>query len=152
MVDRLIAAANDILVGDANPNYLKGGTGRNLIIGGDGADTLVGGGGDNILIGGHTFWDTTPDALQRILHEFLQTYDTDPTTDFTIRVNNIRMGKGTLAGTGIHLQGSRGKLTQTVFDDGVKNTLTGGGGLNWFLLDRLDVYFSTNANDRHNFV
>jgi hypothetical protein len=101
------------------------------------------------VIGGHTLWDTTPAALQAILHEFLQTYDpTNAPNDFNIRVNNIRMGKGTLTGTGIHLQGSKGKLSQTVFDDGVKNTLSDGGGLTWFWLDALDIYTSTNANDR----
>ena len=42
---------NDLLVGDALSNTLRGGTGRNVIIGGGGADTLIGGGGDNILIG-----------------------------------------------------------------------------------------------------
>jgi hypothetical protein len=139
---------NDILVGDANPNVLKGGTGRNLIIGGAGADTITGGGGDNILIGGTTSWDMNPTALQDIMHEFLQTYSTDPVTDFNTRVNNIRMGKGTLTGTQFYLQGPHGKLAQTVFDDGVKNTLTHGGGLNWFWIDGADVVNSTNPNDR----
>jgi hypothetical protein len=140
---------NDILVGDANPNVLKGGTGRNLIIGGDGADTVIGGSGENIVIGGHTLWDTTPAALQAILHEFLQTYDpANAVNDFNIRINNIKKGKGTLTNTGIHLQGSKGPLTQTVFDDGVKNTLSDGGGLTWFWLDALDIYNSTNGNDR----
>jgi Ca2+-binding RTX toxin-like protein len=144
---------NDILVGDANPNVLKGGTGRNLIIGGAGADTITGGGGDNILVGGTTAWDKNPTALQGILHEFLQTYDTtDPVNDFNIRVNNIKKGKGTLTGTNVYLQGSHGKLAQTVFGDGVTDTLTGGGGLNWFWLDAADVSTSTNPNDRHDQV
>jgi Ca2+-binding RTX toxin-like protein len=140
---------NDILVGDANPNVLKGVTGRTLIIGGGGGDTITGGNGENILIGGTTLWDTNPAALQAILHEFLQTYDTaDPVNDFNIRINNIRMGKGTLTNSGYHLQGSKGKLSQTVFDDGVKNTVSDGGSLTWFWLDALDVYTSTNPNNR----
>ena len=125
------------------------GTGRNLIIGDGGPDTLTGGAGENILIGGTTLWDTNPAALQAILHEFLQTYDTiDPVNDFNIRCNNIKKGKGTLTNTGIHLQGSKGSLSQTVFDDGVKNTLSDGGGLTWFWLDALDMATITNINDR----
>jgi hypothetical protein len=81
--------------------------------------------------------------------QFLQTYDpTNAVNDFNIRINNIKKGKGTLTNTGIHLQGSKGPLTQTVFDDGVKNTLADGGGLTWFWLDTQDFYASTNGNDR----
>src|SRR5262249_37584700 len=42
---------NDLIVGDANANFLRGGTGRNIIIGGAGTDQLIGSAGsDNLLI------------------------------------------------------------------------------------------------------
>jgi Ca2+-binding RTX toxin-like protein len=114
---------NDLIVGDANPNVLRGGTGRNLIIGGGGGDQITGGGGDNLLIGGTTDYvgPSGLTALEAIMLEFVQP------TDFVTRVNNIKKGKGTLAGTGYSLSATN------VHADPSVDQIWGGGGLNWFL-------------------
>jgi Ca2+-binding RTX toxin-like protein len=63
---------NDLIVGNANPSTLKGGTGRNILIGGGGQATLDASRGtsDNILIGGRTDWDMNLAALEAIMAEW----------------------------------------------------------------------------------
>src|SRR5262249_54296965 len=75
------SVGNDILVGDANANILRGGSGRNLIIGG--------GGGDNIQIGGSTAYDGNLTALLAIMNEFSRT-----DKNFHQRLSNIMNGGG----------------------------------------------------------
>jgi hypothetical protein len=138
---------NDLIIGDAHPNVLRGGTGRNMIIGGGGGDQIYGGGGDNILIGGTTNYTGQPGltALEAILHEFLQTYDaSNPVNDFDIRVNNIKKGKGTLSGTGYFLNATN------VHADSVVDQIWGGGRLNWFFAaspTEIDGGGGAGAND-----
>jgi hypothetical protein len=114
---------NDMLVGDALPNVLIGGTGRNVIIGGGGGDMLVGGGGDNILIAGTTAYDANLTALTAIMAEWTRT-----DLSFEQRVAALN-SNGPPAGA---LNGLYELNKKTVSDDGAADTLTGGGGLNWF--------------------
>jgi hypothetical protein len=69
------SVGNDLIVGNANPSTLKGGTGRNVLIGGAGQATLDASGGtsDNILIGGRTDWDLNLAALEAIMAEWDRT-------------------------------------------------------------------------------
>jgi hypothetical protein len=142
---------NDLIIGDANPNVLRGGTGRNIIIGGGGGDQIFGG-GDNILIGGTTDYvgQAGLTALEAIKKEFLQTYDaTNPVNDFNIRVSNIKKGKGTLTGTGYFLNATN------VHADPVADQIWGGGGLNWlFAADprEIDGGNGAGANDVYTHV
>jgi hypothetical protein len=66
---------NDLIVGNANPSKLMGGTGRNILIGGADMATLDAsrGTGDNILIGGTTDWDRNLAALEAIMAEWDRT-------------------------------------------------------------------------------
>ena len=118
---------NDLIVGDANANMLVGGAGRNIIIGGGGSDTITGGGGDNILIGGTTVWDTNAAALNAIMQEW-----TDTSLAFDQRVNALR--KGIVAGGQTYALN-----TSTVMADSSPDSLIGGGGQNWFFLDKDDL-------------
>ncbi|MFO0952521.1 MAG: hypothetical protein U0835_15515 [Isosphaeraceae bacterium] len=102
---------------------LRGGLGRNVLIGSGGADRIYGGGDDNILIGGTTDFDLNAAALDLVFAEWSQD------TDFDQRVNNIRKGKGLLAGSGFFLDRT------TVHDDLATDLLTAGAGQNWYFID-----------------
>jgi uncharacterized protein (TIGR03118 family) len=107
---------NNILVGGPGNDVLTGGPGRDILIGGDGRDFLFGVGADDILIAGRTAHDTNPAALQQILTVWTST------ASYTDRVAAIRAGTGGVP-----------KLdATTVFDDGVRDDLFGGPGVDWF--------------------
>ena len=118
-------AGNDVLIGGGGNNILTGGTGddmlvggsgRDILIGGDGMDRLFGGGNDNILIGGPTAHDADPAALQQILGVWTGS------GSYATRVAAIRNGTNGVP-----------KLdATTVTDDGVRDRLYGGAGLDWF--------------------
>jgi parallel beta-helix repeat protein len=117
---------NDLLVGDASANVVVGGTGRNVIIGGGGGDTLTGGGGDNILIGGTTAYDTNRTALLAILSEWTRT-----DRNFHQRTDDLRNGTGLNGSYVLNADPTLGPVT--LFDDGLADVLTGGGGSSWFV-------------------
>jgi Ca2+-binding RTX toxin-like protein len=132
---------NDLIVGNADANVLQGGTGRNLIIGGAAADAIYGGGGDNLLIGGTTDYDTNLAALNAVMAEWTRT-----DLGFDQRVNDIRKGRGSLAGTGYHLDSS------TVHADPLTDQVWGGSGLNWFFAaspTEINGGAGPGANDRY---
>jgi Ca2+-binding RTX toxin-like protein len=94
--------------------------GRNLLIGGAGADTLQGGAGDDILIGGTTVYDGKAAALAVIMKEWTST------NSFEDRRKNLETGVVQLTKrTNTNRKG-------TVLDDGVRDSLFGGGGSDWF--------------------
>ena len=99
---------------------LTGGAGRDVLIGGAGADKIVGDASDDILIAGRTLFDLDETALALIQAEWAST------RSYASRVANL---KGT--GTGTRANGLVVLITDgpntTVFDDGVKDTLTGEG-------------------------
>jgi hypothetical protein len=136
---------NDLIVGDDNPNVLRGGTGRNIIIGGKGADTLTGGGGinlENILIGGTTLYDQDLTALNAIFAEW-------KSSDLL----STRMGD--IAGrttNGLNLNGSyvlvpvaTRKHAATVFDDAAVDQLFDGAGMSWFFVHEPDDKINNGA-------
>jgi uncharacterized protein (TIGR03118 family) len=118
-------AGNDVLVGGGGNNILIGGPGndvliggpeRDILIGGTGRDILIGGRGDDLLIGGSTAYDTNTTALLQILKEWTSA------DSYTARVAALRTGANGLP-----------KLdSTTVTDDGVRDILVGGPGLDWF--------------------
>jgi Ca2+-binding RTX toxin-like protein len=110
-------AGNNIIVG-VGAGVIRGGAGRSLLIaGGGGGATLIGGSGDDILIGGHTVYDGNLAALQMILAEWASAHS------FAQRIMFLTQGGG--------LNGAFVLTAATVVHNGV-NTLTGGGGRNWF--------------------
>jgi hypothetical protein len=118
---------NDLIVGDANPNVLIGGTLRNIIIGGAGADQITGSAGDNILIGGTTAYNTNLTALDAIFAEW-----TNPT--LTIGQRTQALKKGIVVG------GQTYALNKsTVFADNAPDSMIGGPGINWFFADSDDT-------------
>jgi uncharacterized repeat protein (TIGR01451 family) len=126
-------AGSDIGVGGDGNDKLFGGSGRDVLIGGDGLDTLFGEAHDDILVAGPTLHDEDDEALQAILAEWTSS------NSYTTRVNNIRSGGG-----------QNGVFTlddTTVIDDGVKDTLWGNSGLDWFLFGDGDKLKDKAANE-----
>ncbi|HJZ93684.1 MAG TPA: TIGR03118 family protein [Gemmataceae bacterium] len=118
-------AGNDMLIGGGGNNVIVGGTGndqlfgqsgRDVLIGGDGRDFVRGGSNDDILIGGSTTHDADPAALLKILDEWTST------NSYATRVDDLRNGTAGVP-----------KLdATTVTDDGLKDLLLGGIGLDRF--------------------
>jgi uncharacterized protein (TIGR03118 family) len=106
----------DLLLGGPGDDELIGQGGRDVLIGGDGADRLHGNGGDDLLIGGSTTLDAS--ALNQVLGEWTSS------DSYLTRVAKLRAGTGGLP-----------KLdSTTVTDDGAKDELFGGSGLDWFFV------------------
>ena len=136
-------AGNDIIIGGGGSNIeiggpgndvLIGGPGRDILIGGTGQDLLFGGRGDDILIGGTTAYDSNPAALLQILNTW------NSTASYNDRVAAIRAGTGGVP-----------KLdATTVFDDGVRDFLIGGPGLDWYFGTAPDVFIGRTPADRIN--
>jgi uncharacterized protein (TIGR03118 family) len=125
---------NSVLVGGDGNDMLFGGPGRNILIGGDGKDQLNGFGGDDILIGGHTSFDNDPAMLLQLLNAW-----TAPLS-YNDRVAEIRAGTNGVP-----------KLdATTVFDDGVKDVLIGGPGIDWFFGAPPDKFVNQRSNEQTN--
>jgi Ca2+-binding RTX toxin-like protein len=116
---------SSILLGGPGDDVLTGGSARDLLIGGLGVDRLSGNAADDILIGGTTTHDANDAALLAILAEW------NAPRPYAARVANLTDGSGsaTRLNNDFFL-----RLGQTVFDDGKRDTLLGGGGQNWLLL------------------
>ena len=113
---------NDIIVGGGQFDYGNGGNGRDIIIGGASGDRLDGGRGDDILIAGTTIYDHDDAALNALMAEW------SSSAGYSTRIANIRSGGGSL--NGIKLEAGT-----TVQNDGVRDTLIGRGGRDWFFAD-----------------
>ena len=105
-------------MGNGGDDTIDGNTGRDVVIGGTGSDTLDGSGDDDILIGGTTIHDADLLALQAISEEWASA------KSYATRVNNLRVGGGLNGAFVLKATGPN----QTVFDDGVADTLTGNWG------------------------
>jgi Ca2+-binding RTX toxin-like protein len=154
-------AGSDSLYGEAGNNALLGGPGndlldtsvavsagsegRNLLIGGAGADTLQGGWGEEILIGGATAYDGKVAALEAVMREWASN------KSFDDRCNRLDSGfrdpLDPRAGF-IQLKRKTAKASKgTVLNDGLRDSLFGGDGSDWFL-DFADDQTDRSAADR----
>jgi Ca2+-binding RTX toxin-like protein len=111
-----------ILVGGPGDDKLTGGAARDLLIGGGEADRLAGAGEDDILVAGRTVYDDQPEALRAVMAEWARTDLT-----YAERVAHLQNGGG---------RNNQVRLAPT--DDAVKDQLSGGGGLDWFLAATMD--------------
>jgi hypothetical protein len=127
-----------VLIGGAGNDRLTAGAGRTILIGGTGGATLVGGPADDLLISGTTDYDLNPTALAAILAEWQRT-----DIGYGQRITDLRAGTG-LSG------GNRLIWGTTVHDDGVADTLTGNGGLDWFFANLGPTGVLDHITDRNN--
>jgi hypothetical protein len=114
-------ALGNILIGGAGPNTITGGSGRSILIGDKGLSTVVGGSVDDIVIGGSTNYDASSTANDLALEAILAEWQSSDT--YATRIAKIKAG---LPG------GYKLVWGTTVRDNGQADTLTGGGGTNWF--------------------
>jgi uncharacterized delta-60 repeat protein len=108
---------NDVLVGGAGADSIAGGDGRDVVIGGSGADMLVGEAESDVLVAGYTIYDNNVTALRAIRDEW-----SAPNLSFFARVNSLQTGTYSLI------------AEESVLDDEVRDTLTGGAASDWFLI------------------
>jgi uncharacterized protein (TIGR03118 family) len=128
--DRIKAGGgNDILLGGLGDDRLDAGSGRDILIGGAGADRLSGRSGDDLLIAGTTVYDTDLAKLNQILTEWTSS------DSYNARVAALRTGI-TQTGTMVPKLDATSDTGVTVFnDDGARDDLFGGTGLDWFFAD-----------------
>ena len=119
------------MVGGPASDLLVGGLGRSILIGGGGSDLLVARGAA-ILIGGTTDYDTNVVALDAVLAEWSRT-----DASYQKRISDL-LGP-TAGGTAGGLNSGYYLNPTTVHNDGVKNILTGGYGLDWFFPSAQDL-------------
>jgi len=113
-------AGNDVLAGGAGNDWINGNDGRDILIGGVGSDHLDGGADDDILIGGSTKWDVSETGLNRIRNEWVRN------SSLTARVKHLT---GQWSGG---LNGQTYLNATTVTHDSDVDSLTGGGGQDWY--------------------
>ena len=117
-------------VGGAGADTVLGGAGRDVLIGGAGEDRLVASGGD-LLIGARTLFDLDPTALGAIRDEWASA------RPYRVRVANLRGEDNPRFAERLN----RNYFLQTagpqptVLDDGARDVLIGGVGLDWFFVN-----------------
>ncbi|MFO1064115.1 MAG: PKD domain-containing protein [Pirellulales bacterium] len=128
-------AGNDVLLGEQGDDTLFGGKGRDLLIGGSGSDRIHGEDNDDILIAGYTIYDLNRQALDAIMAEW-----TSPRDYFSRRLNlmgvsNATYGSRRNGNTFLKFSASSAAAAanDTVFDDGVQDSLWGDDARDWFL-------------------
>ena len=136
-------AGNDTLSGGGGNNIVLGGPGddtllgsddRDILIGQEGSDRVRGDSNDDLLIGGRTAYDSDTVALFRILGEWTQN------DMYANRIDHLRNGTNGLP-----------KLdATTVIDDGVRDTLDGDQGLDWFWAGVGDVVSDRTGGEQVN--
>ena len=125
--DRLLGGkGQNLLVGGSGDDRLFGGTDRDVVLGGNGADRLTGGGGADLLISGLTDFENDLSKLMDVFDEWTST------SSYPDRVDHLMNGGG--------LNGTTLLSTSTIHDDGFKDVLIGGGGLDLFLLSAPDIF------------
>jgi Ca2+-binding RTX toxin-like protein len=111
----------NVLIGGAGNDVLIGGRSGDLLIGGAGSDVLIGGRGDDVLIGGSVGLDTEE------LAQALQAWNSsDPYSARVAALTAVFMPAG---------------AQPEVWDDGARDVLRGGRGL--------DLYFAHLGSGRH---
>jgi Ca2+-binding RTX toxin-like protein len=115
-------AGNDVLSGGDEIDTLNGGDGTNILIGGFGADALTGGINEDLLLGAWYQFEADNTALAALMIQW-----TSPGT-VQDRANSLLVSTLTPA---------------TVNDDGVKDTLKGSSGTDWYLRNSSGVTAAT---------
>jgi hypothetical protein len=108
---------DDVLEGGDGNDMLTADAGNDVLIGGRGHDALSGMGGNDLLIGGFTIYDDDSISLRAIQAEWIS--------------NDLYASR--IQGLTDENFSARLDSNETVFDDGVADTLVGGDGQDWFI-------------------
>lgn len=120
--DTLIGGdGHDVLRGAGGNDLLQGGNGRDLLVGGDGADSLAGEAGEDLLWGGNLAV-VGDDPWNKILDEW------SSASSYELRVAHLSGDSGGVNGANF-LNGA------TLAADTSVDSLTGGAGNDWLLVD-----------------
>ena len=115
---------NDLLMGYYGKDRLHGDAGNDILVGGGGADVLRGGGGEDLLIGAHSAH----------FDRYARPTDRDALFTAWIAPESYADRVNRLLNTGVTGANGLVKLTpaNTVFEDGIVDTLFGEDGFDWF--------------------
>jgi hypothetical protein len=124
--------------GSAFADTLTGDSQRNVLLGGAGADVLNGGDDEDLLIGGPTAYGDQIAVLLAIVREWART-----DADYQTRVGHLSQG------TGLNTPYVLNATTRR--DDSAVDALTGGGGLDWFIITaNQDTIANQEVNEQVN--
>ena len=121
---------NDILLGGGGKDSINGNEGRDLLIGGRNGDVMNGNDGDDLLIAGFTSFDNNDVALHEVMLEW------NSARGYLSRVANLRGMPNVTFDSRLNGNTFLQKGV-TVIDDDEVDTLKGGAGSDWFLLDKM---------------
>ncbi|QDV24951.1 Calx-beta domain-containing protein [Aureliella helgolandensis] len=121
---------DDVLIGGEGADLLFGGQGRDLLIGGRGNDSLLGSSGADLLISGYTSFDNNRLALSFLQREWTSERSYDHRAENLRGSNSDADQFSNRLNEDYFLQTSGAE--QTVFDDGERDFMTGGGGRDWY--------------------
>ena len=106
---------------------LEGGSGADILFGGSGADSLTGGAGEDLLIGGtFVYFNEGSGSLDPAAAFAVKAEWTRPDLPYSARVANLSFGGGYNGGYVVN--------ASTVGNDFVGDTISGGAGLDWFVI------------------
>jgi len=138
------AVPNNVLVGGGGTmdRLIGSQQGRDILIGGAGGQsTLQAGNGGDILIGGTTAYDNKAAALAAILAEWSRT-----DIGYTARMDHLT-GKSSGGLNGNYLLITKMGSANTVFDNGLADSLQGGSGTDWYLVGIMDIYLNKTSDE-----
>jgi Ca2+-binding RTX toxin-like protein len=124
---------NGVQFGGDGDDTLSTGNGRDILVGGAGADSLKGGNGDDILIAGSTTYDAVSTANQASVCAIGKEWNRTDASYATRIAHLTGATPGGLNGPNLLTTSGAGR---TVLDDVSRDTLTGGLGQDWFLLNK----------------
>jgi Ca2+-binding RTX toxin-like protein len=129
----------NILIGGAGTNIITGGSGRSILTGDTGTATVKGGAADDIVIGGYTNYDTRSTANDAALEAILAEWRS--ADSYTTRISKMKAG----------VTGGYKLVWGTTVHDNLKvDTLTGGGGMNWFFKGTKDTITDYRSGEQIN--
>lgn len=118
-----------LLSGGEGDDYLSSGNAKDLVVGGGGKDTLLGGDGDDLVMAGRTSFDVGVAndviALSAIFREW------NSGNSYEQRIARITGAAVSPLGTSLFKPGV------SAFDDNALDTVYGGKGRDWLLLNRV---------------
>jgi Ca2+-binding RTX toxin-like protein len=136
----------DVLIGSEGDDLIHGHDGRDLLIGGNGADRIIGHPDDDILIAGTTIYDdegigftNQPNAVDLMREWNRNAGNTMPgmtaQDDYNERVIHITTEGGAGGNNAFSWLNDGSTGTQTVFDDGAEDKITGSSGFDLFFFN-----------------
>ena len=127
------STGDDALLGGPEDDEILGGDGNDILFGGDGIDDLWGLGGEDLIVGGRSAYDEDPVAIEALM----ATWGSNETYENRVQLIENASHRAFL------------KSGQTVFDDGVPETLRGNNGRDWYIVTGASPIYDPLGNYAH---